>query len=288
MTEEKSANAILLLSCQDQKGLVYNISNFIYRHNGNIVHAAQHTSVTRKIFFMRIEWELNGFVIPREEIGMVFKHVASQFDMTWELHFTDTVPRLAIFVSRHPHCLYDLLLRRRMGEFRAEIPLVIGNHLDLKPMIEQFGLKFAHFPITLENKADQEQLEIEEIRKHNIDLIVLARYMQVLTNRFVGEYPNKIINIHHSFLPAFAGAHPYQQAYDRGVKIIGATSHYVTEQLDDGPIIAQDVIKISHRDALEDIKLKSRDLERTVLAKAVRLHLENRILPYGSKTVVFE
>ncbi len=261
MTEARSANAILLLSCQDQKSLVYSLANFIYRHNGNIVHAAQNTSLTSKIFFMRIEWELNGFVIPHEEIALVFKHVASQFDMTLELHFTDTVPRLAIFVSRHPHCLYDLILRRQLGEFRAEIPLVIGNHLEVKPMVEQFGLKFIHFPITPENKADQEQRQLGEIRKHQIDLIILARYMQVLTNRFIDEYPNKIINIHHSFLPAFAGAHPYQQAYDRGgVKIIGATSHYVTEQLDDGPIIAPDVVKISHRDALEDIKLKSRDL----------------------------
>jgi len=288
MSEEKGANAVLLLSCQDQKGLVYNISNFIYRHNGNIVHAAQHTSMTRKIFFMRIEWELDGFVIPREEIGLVFKHVASQFQMTWDLHFTDRIPRLAIFVSRHPHCLYDLLLRRQMGEFRAEIPLVISNHLDLQPLVEQFGLKFLHFPITPENKEEQEERELKEIRKQGIDLIVLARYMQVLTNRFVAEYPNKIINIHHSFLPAFAGPKPYQQAYDRGVKIIGATSHYVTEQLDDGPIIAQDVIKITHRDSMDDIKLKSRDLERMVLAKAVRLHLEHRILTYGSKTVVFE
>ncbi len=288
MSEQKGANAILLLSCQDQKGLVYNISNFIYRHNGNIVHAAQHTSMTRKIFFMRIEWELNGFVIPREEIGLVFKHVASQFQMTWDLHFTDVIPRLAIFVSRHPHCLYDLLLRRQMGEFRAEIPLVISNHLDMQPLVEQFGLKFLYFPITPDNKAAQEERELEALRQEKIDLVVLARYMQVLTSRFISEYPNKIINIHHSFLPAFAGPKPYQQAYDRGVKIIGATSHYVTEQLDDGPIIAQDVIKITHRDSMDDIKLKSRDLERMVLAKAVRLHLENRILTYGSKTVVFE
>jgi len=288
MCENKGSNAILLLSCRDQKGLVYNIANFIYRHNGNIVHAAQHTSMTRKIFFMRIEWELNGFVIPREEIGLVFKHVASQFQMTWDLHFTDAVPRLAIFVSRHPHCLYDLLLRRQMGEFKAEIPLVISNHLDVQPLVEKFGIKFLHFPISRENKARQEERELEVLQKENIELVVLARYMQVLTGDFISKYPNKIINIHHSFLPAFAGPKPYQQAYDRGVKIIGATSHYVTEHLDDGPIIAQDVIKITHRDSMDDIKLKSRDLERVVLAKAVRLHLENRILTYGSKTVVFE
>ncbi|MDI9571498.1 MAG: formyltetrahydrofolate deformylase [Pseudomonadota bacterium] len=288
MHEKKSANAILLLSCQDQKGLVYNIANFIYRHNGNIVHAAQHTSMTRKIFFMRIEWELDGFVIPREEIGLVFKHVASQFQMTWDLHFTDAVPRLAIFASHHPHCLYDLLLRRQMGEFKADIPLVISNHPDVQPLVEKFGIKFLHFPITSENKGEQEERELKALRDEKIDLVVLARYMQVLTGGFISEYPNRIINIHHSFLPAFAGPRPYQQAYDRGVKIIGATSHYVTEQLDDGPIIAQDVIKITHRDSMDDIKLKSRDLERVVLAKAVRLHLENRILTYGSKTVVFE
>jgi len=214
--------------------------------------------------------------------------VASQFQMTWDLHFTDAVPRLAIFVSRHPHCLYDLLLRRQMGEFKAEIPLVISNHLDVQPLVEKFGMKFLHYPVTPENKARQEELEVEVLKKENIDLVVLARYMQVLTGDFISKYPNKIINIHHSFLPAFAGPKPYQQAYDRGVKIIGATSHYVTEQLDDGPIIAQDVIKITHRDSMDDIKLKSRDLERVVLAKAVRLHLENRILTYGSKTVVFE
>jgi len=208
--------------------------------------------------------------------------------MTWDLHFTDAVPRLAIFVSRHPHCLYDLLLRRQMGEFKAEIPLVISNHLDVQPLVEKFGIKFLHFPISRENKARQEERELEVLQKENIDLVVLARYMQVLTGDFISKYQNKIINIHHSFLPAFADPKPYQQAYDRGVKIIGATSHYVTEHLDDGPIIAQDVIKITHRDSMDDIKLKSRDLERVVLAKAVRLHLENRILTYGSKTVVFE
>lgn len=282
------ANAILLLSCPDQKGLVANISNFIYRHNGNIVHAAQHTSLTKKTFFMRIEWELNGFVIPREEIGDVFKHVAKQFNMTWDLHFTDKVARMAIFASRHVHCLYDIVLRHSMGEFKADIPVVISNHMEIKPLVEQFGLEFACFPITPENKARQEKKEMELLRKLDVDLVVLARYMQVLGRRFVNEYKNRVINIHHSFLPAFAGGKPYQQAYDRGVKIIGATSHYVTENLDDGPIISQDVTKISHRDSVDDIKLKGKDLERIVLARAVRLHLEHRILPYGSKTIVFE
>lgn len=282
------ANAILLLSCPDQKGLVANISNFIFRHSGNIVHAAQHTSMTKKTFFMRIEWELKGFVIPREEIGDVFKHVAKQFNMTWDLHFTDRVARMAIFASRHVHCLYDIILRHRMGEFRADIPVVISNHMEIKPLVEQFGLEFAYFPITPENKARQEKKEMELLRSLDVDLVVLARYMQVLGRRFVSDYKNRIINIHHSFLPAFAGGKPYQQAYERGVKIIGATSHYVTENLDDGPIISQDVTKISHRDSVDDIKLKGKDLERIVLARAIRLHLEHRVLPYGSKTIVFE
>ena len=282
------ANAILLLSCPDKKGIVAGVSNFIFKNGGNIVHADQHTSVGTKTFFMRIEWELNGFRIPRREIGAAIAPLANRFGMKWDLRFTDEVPRMALFVSRHVHCFHDLIMRRRMGEFRAEIPLVVSNHLDLKPLARQFGLKFMHFPITPANKARQEEREIRELERHRIDLVVLARYMQVLSNTFVEAWRNRAINIHHSFLPAFAGGKPYQQAYERGVKIIGATSHYVTENLDDGPIIAQDVIKISHRDSVDDIVMKGKDLERVVLARAVRLHLENRILVHGSKTVVFE
>ena len=282
------ANAVLLLSCPDKKGIVAGVSSFIFRNGGNIVHADQHTSVGSKTFFMRIEWELNGFRIHRREIGDAIAPLARRFGMKWDLRFTDEVPRVALFVSRHVHCFHDLIMRHRMGEFRAEIPLVISNHLDLKPMARQFGLKFMHFPITPANKARQEEREIQELERRRIDLVVLARYMQVLSNSFVEAYHNRAINIHHSFLPAFAGGKPYQQAYERGVKIIGATSHYVTENLDDGPIIAQDVIKISHRDSVDDIVMKGKDLERIVLARAVRLHLENRILVYGSKTVVFE
>ena len=282
------ANAVLLLSCPDKKGIVAGVSNFIFRNGGNIVHADQHTSQGSKTFFMRIEWELNGFRIPRREIGAAIGPLARRFGMKWDLRFTDEVPRVALFVSRHVHCFQDLIMRHRMGEFRAEIALVISNHLDLKPLARQFGLKFMHFPITPANKARQEEREIRELERHRIDLVVLARYMQVLTNVFVEAWRNRAINIHHSFLPAFAGGKPYQQAYERGVKIIGATSHYVTENLDDGPIIAQDVIKISHRDSVDDIVMKGKDLERVVLARAVRLHLENRILVHGSKTVVFE
>jgi formyltetrahydrofolate deformylase len=282
------ANAILLLSCPDQKGLVANVSDFIFRHNGNIVHADQHTSLPEKMFFMRIEWELDGFAIPRAEIATVFNPLAGRFQMEWEIHFSDYIPRMALFVSQHVHCLYDLILRQRMNEFKAEIPLVISNHLELKSLVEQLGLPFYHFPITSQNKAEQEKKESKLLKECGIDFIVLARYMQILTHPFVDRYRNRVINIHHSFLPAFAGVKPYQQAYDRGVKVIGATSHYVTEQLDEGPIIAQDVITISHRDSVEDILLKGKDLERMVLARAVKLHLENKILVFGSKTIVFE
>jgi formyltetrahydrofolate deformylase len=282
------ANAILLLSCPDQKGLVANVSDFIFRHGGNIVHADQHTSLPEKMFFMRIEWELEGFAIPRQEIDAAFRPLADRFQMKWEIHFSDYIPRIALFISRHVHCFYDLILRQRMGELNAEIPLVISNHLDLKSLAEEFGLSFYHFPITSKDKTQQERQEIELLNQHGIDLIILARYMQILTPSFIARYCNRIINIHHSFLPAFAGGKPYQQAYDRGVKIIGATSHYVTAQLDEGPIIAQDVIKISHRDSVQEIILKGKDMERIVLARAVKLHLENRILVFGSKTIVFE
>jgi len=282
------ANAILLLSCPDQRGLVARLSNFIFQNNGNIVHADQHTSKSSKLFFMRIEWELNGFALGREEIPVAFAPLARQHDMKWDLHFTDYAPRMAIFVSKHLHCLHDLILRRHMGELGAGIEVVISNHPDARELVEQFGLKFFHFPITDKNKDQQEDRELELLREMKIDLVVLARYMQVLSGKFLKYYGHRTINIHHSFLPAFAGGNPYQQAYDRGVKIIGATGHYVTAQLDEGPIIAQDVIKISHRDTIADIQTKSKDLERVVLARALRLHLENKILVYGSKTIVFE
>jgi len=287
MKTEK-ASAILLLSCPDQRGIVASVSNFVFNHNGNIIHAAQHTTMTQKIFFMRIEWELDGFQLSREEIGPAFGRLADRFGMQWELHFTDRAPRMALFASRHIHCLNDLLLRHQLGEIKARIALVISNHEEIGRVADQFDIPFRHFPIDSRNKETQERNELKELKRLKVDLVVLARYMQVLTGRFVESYPNRIINIHHSFLPAFAGRDPYQQAYDRGVKIIGATSHYVTERLDDGPIIAQDVIKISHRDSVAEMKMKGKDLERIVLARAVRLHLEHRILVHGSKTIVFE
>lgn len=281
-------NAILLLSCPDRKGIVASISNFIFKNNGNIIRAQQHSPQGENMLFMRIEWDLDGFHIPREEISGAFKPLADEFQMDWEIRFSDYIPRIAIFVSKHVHCFHDIILRHRMGEFTAEIPLVISNHLELKALAEQLGLTFRHYPITSDNKAEQEKAEIRELERHRIDLVVLARYMQVLTADFVNRYQNRIINIHHSFLPAFAGREPYRQAYERGVKIIGATSHYVTEKLDEGPIIAQDVIKITHKDTPDDMMLKGKDLERIVLARALRLHLDNRILVYGKKTIIFE
>jgi formyltetrahydrofolate deformylase len=283
-----AVTAVLLLSCPDQKGLVATVSDFLYRNNGNITHADQHTDLERGVFLQRVEWELAGFAIPRDEIGEAFRPIAERFQMTWSLHFSDYVPRMAVFVSKLPHCLYDLLARWRMGEVQVDIPLIISNHPDLGSIAEDFGLEYHCFPISPETKAAQEQHMIEKLQEQRISLIVLARYMQILSESFVDHYPNRIINIHHSFLPAFAGARPYRQAHERGVKIIGATAHYVTPELDQGPIIAQDVVRISHRDSVADLIRKGRDLEKVVLARAVDLHLRNRVVAYGNKTVVFD
>jgi formyltetrahydrofolate deformylase len=283
-----TTTAVLLLSCQDQKGLVAGTSDFIYRSSGNIVHADQHVDAEAGLFLQRIEWELAGFRIPRADLADAFRPIAEKFGMQWELHFSDYVPRIAIFVSSLEHCLYDLLLRQRMGELEAEIPLVISNHPDLQQLVETFGPKYHFFPITKETKAAQEKKQIELLEEQRIDLVVLARYMQMLGGEFVRRFRNRAINIHHSFLPAFPGGRPYHQAYERGVKIIGATSHYVTEDLDEGPIIEQDVVRVSHRDSVEDLMRKGKDLEKVVLARAVSLHLRHSILVYGNKTVVFD
>jgi formyltetrahydrofolate deformylase len=280
--------ATLLVCCRDRKGLVARISDFIFRHGGNILHADQHTDLEASIFLTRIEWELHGFQIPREQIGPKFQAIATDFQMQYEIFFSDQIPKVAIFVSRLPHCLQDLLLRQKAGDFKAEIALIISNHPDASEMSQSFGIRFRHFPITPENKTEQEKSEIQLLHSSRIELIVLARYMQVLSDPFITEFPNRIINIHHSFLPAFVGAQPYQQAYRRGVKLIGATSHYVTSELDNGPIIEQEVIRISHRDSVEDLIRKGRDLEKVVLARAVRLHLMHRILTYNNKTVIFD
>src|SRR3990170_2971445 len=285
---EAPVTATLLISCRDQKGLVASVSDFLYRNNGNIIHADQRTDQEEGVFLQRVEWELRDFALERDEISGAFLPIAERFGMTWSLRFSDYVPRIAVFVSRQPHCMYDLLARRHMGEFRAALPLVISNHADLRPVASGFGAEYHHFPITPETKDAQEAAIIEKLEAQRIDLLVLARYMQVLSREFVGRYPNRIINIHHSFLPAFAGARPYHQAYERGVKVIGATAHYVTAELDQGPIIEQDVVRVSHRDSVADLVRKGKDMEKVVLARAVDLHLRNRIVVYGNKTVVFD
>jgi formyltetrahydrofolate deformylase len=285
---DKGVTAVLLIYCPDQKGLVAIVSDFVYRNDGNIIHADQHTDQEQGVFLQRVEWELDGFRIPREKIVEAFRPTAERFGMAWDLRFSDYVPRMAIFVSKMDHCLYDLLWRQRTGEFKAEIPLVISNHPDLQPIAESFGVEYDCCPMTPETKTAQESCIIERLEEQRIDLLVLARYMQILTPEFVRRYPNRMINIHHSFLPAFAGAKPYHKAYERGVKIIGATAHYVTEELDQGPIIEQDVARVSHRDSVADLIRKGRDLEKIVLARAVNLHVRNRVLVYGNKTVVFE
>ena len=287
MSDER-VTAVLLLSCPDQKGLVATVSDFLYRHDGNIIHADQHTDTEEGIFLQRVEWELDGFAVPREEIAAAFQPIADRFGMTWSLNFSDEVPRVAVFVSKLPHCLYDLLARWRMGELHAEIPLVVSNHPDHQAIADDFGVAYHSFEVTPATRVEQEQRTVELLEEQRIDLIVLARYMQVLGEVFVRQYANRIINIHHSFLPAFAGGRPYHQAHERGVKIIGATAHYVTLELDQGPIIEQDVARVSHRDSVADLIRKGRDLEKVVLARAVDLHLRNRIVVYGNKTVVFD
>lgn len=285
---EQPVTATLLISCRDQKGLVAAVSDFLYRNDGNIIHADQHTDLEEGVFLQRVEWELAGFAVPREGIADAFAPLAARFGMRWSLHFSDYVPRVALFTSKLPHCLYDLLARWRMGEFRAHIPLIISNHDDHRSIAADFGVPFHQLTVTPENKAEQERAALALLAEWEVDLVVLARYMQVLSPDFVAKYPNRIINIHHSFLPAFAGARPYHQAHERGVKIIGATAHYVTAELDQGPIIDQGVAPVSHRDSVADLVRKGRDLEKIVLARAVDLHLRNRVVVYGNKTVVFD
>jgi formyltetrahydrofolate deformylase len=278
----------MFVSGPDRRGLVAEISGFIYRNNGNITHSDHHIDTETGLFLTRMEWDLDGFRIPREAIAPAFAPLAETLGMRFDLHFSDSGERIAIFVSKYEHCLSDLLHRSASGELRGTVALVISNHPGLASLAKQFGIPYHVFPITPDTKKDQEGRELELLRAHRIDLVVLARYLQVLTPEFVAHYPQRMINIHDSFLPAFVGARPYHQAYEKGVKLIGATSHYVTEKLDDGPIIEQDVVRVSHRDTVEDMIRKGRDLERVVLARAVRLHLEHRVLAYGRRTFVFE
>jgi formyltetrahydrofolate deformylase len=285
---EQPITATLLISCRDQKGLVAAVSDFLYRNDGNIIHADQHTDQEESVFLQRVEWELDGFGVPRDGIPEAFAPIGERFGMEWTLRFSDYVPRIAVFTSKLPHCLYDILARWRMGEFRAHIPLIVSNHEDHQEIADDFDVEFHHLPVTPETKSEQEASAAKLLEAQDVDVVVLARYMQVLSPEMVARYRNRIINIHHSFLPAFAGARPYHQAHERGVKIIGATAHYVTPELDQGPIIDQDVARVSHRDSVADLVRKGRDLEKTVLARALDLHLRNRIVVYGNKTVVFD
>ena len=278
---------ILLIDCPDRKGIVAAVAEFLYRHNANILHADQHQDAERDLFLMRVEWDLADFRLDAAEFTRKFAPIADRFAMRWRLELSSLAHRVALFVSKYDHCLVDLLYRHQSGELACEIPLVISNHPDNEAIANFYKIPYTVVSVTKENKQAAESKIESLIAEHQPDFMVLARYMQILSNDFVNRYPQRIINIHHSFLPAFVGARPYHQAFERGVKLIGATSHYVTEVLDDGPIIEQDVVRVSHRDTVEDLIRKGRDLEKVVLSRAVRSHVENRVLVYGNKTVVF-
>ncbi len=280
--------AVLLIACPDRKGLVAAIANFLYQHNANIVHADQHQDGAAGLFLMRVEWDLEGFDLGLHRFGEAFSEVAARYEMRWHLALSSVKPRMAIFVSKHDHCLADLLYRRQVGELYCEVPLIVSNHPDTHWLAEAYKVPFQHIPVTTDNKTEAEAAQQALLKAHHVDFIVLARYMQVLSPEFIRGWSHRVINIHHSFLPAFHGAKPYHRAFERGVKLIGATSHYVTELLDDGPIIEQDVARITHRDDMEDLVQKGADLEKVVLSRAVRWHIDNRILVYGNKTVVFD
>jgi formyltetrahydrofolate deformylase len=284
---EQRRTATLLIRCPDRKGLVRDIADFIWRHRGNILHADHHIDFESQQFFSRVEWDLEDFALAGADIRNSFQAIAEEYRMEWDLGFSDEQPPVAIFVSTLDHCLLDLLHRWELGELRGRVAAIISNH-DLHAVAHRHGIAYHHFPITPQNKRMQEAEELKLLHSLQVELVILARYMQILTDDFIARYPNRIINIHHSFLPAFVGRSPYARAYERGVKLIGATSHYVTTIPDAGPIIAQDVVHITHRDTLPDLIRKGRDLERLVLARGVRLHLERRVLSYANKTVVFD
>lgn len=284
----QSRSAVLLISCPDRKGLVAVISNFIFQHNGNILHADEHRDAETNLFLMRVEFDPSGLDVSLDQLATEFLPIATQYEMQWRLAKNQRRPRMAILVSQYDHCLADLLYRHRARELDCDIPLVLSNHEAARDMAAFYGIHFVHLPVTRDTKLAVEQQQIALLRRHECDLVVLARYMQILSPAFLAAFPHQIINIHHSFLPAFIGARPYHQAFERGVKLIGATSHYVTEILDDGPIIEQAVSRISHRDSVENLVQKGRDLEKVVLSRAVGWHLENRVLLYGKKTVVFD
>jgi formyltetrahydrofolate deformylase len=288
MNKVSPNTAILLMHCPDQKGIVAHVTEFIDNNKGNIIGLDEHVDRVANVFFMRVEWELDDFLIPDEKIAESFNSmIALEYRMNWKIYFSNQRPRMAIFVSKQSHCLFDILSRVHSDEWEVEIPLIISNHDDLEPVARQFEIPFFVFSIDKENKLVQEMKELELLNQMNISFIVLARYMQVVSDHFIDNYPNKIINIHHSFLPAFPGAKPYHSAYERGVKIIGATSHYVSNDLDAGPIIDQDIVRISHRDTVENMILKGKDVEKLVLSRAIYMHLQHRTLVYNNRTVVF-
>ena len=280
-------NAVLLISCPDQKGLVATVSDFIFKHNGNIVHTDEHTDAELERFLMRVEWNLDGFDLVLQDFPRAFAPIADRFEMQWRVANCADRSRMAIFVSKYDHCLADLLYRQQSGELACDIPLIISNHADCQKLAEFYRIPYQLIPVTKETKQQAEAEQLRLLREYKIDVVVLARYMQVLSTEFIRQYPNRIINIHHSFLPAFIGAKPYHQAFERGVKLIGATCHYVTAELDAGPIIEQDTSRIDHGDTVDDLLRIGRDVERAVLARGLRWHLEDRVLLNGSRTVVF-
>ena len=279
--------AILHIHCPDRKGIVAAVTGFIHQHNGNVLHLDQHVDFEQDVFFMRMEWTLDDFDLPPERFAVAFEAVARPFSMQWEFFDSGERPRMALFVSKQPHCLYDILSRHESGEFEVDIPLILSNHPDCRRIAERFEIPFHHFTVTPETKEEQEERQMRLLEEQDVEFVVLARYMQILTPTLVDRFPHRIINIHHSFLPAFPGARPYHSAYARGVKIIGATSHYVTAELDAGPIIEQDIIRVSHRETIDDFIRRGRDLEKSVLSRAIWLHLRRQILVYNNKTVLF-
>ena len=284
----KEEAAQLLLYCPDKQGILAEVTDFITVNKGNIIYLDQYVDHAENVFFMRISWDLDGFLIPKEKIEDYFNTLyAQKYQMTFRLYFSGTKPKMAIFVSKMSHCLYDMLARYTAGEWNVEIPLIISNHPELEHIGRRFDIPFYVFPINKENKEEQERAEMELLDKHQVNFIVLARYMQIISERMIEAFPNRIINIHHSFLPAFIGAKPYHAAFERGVKIIGATSHYVTTELDAGPIIEQEIVRITHKDTIADLVNKGKDLEKIVLSRAVQKHIERKVLVYKNKTVIF-
>ena len=284
----KEEAAQLLLYCPDKQGILAEVTDFITVNKGNIIYLDQYVDHAENVFFMRISWDLDGFLIPKEKIEDYFNTLyAQKYQMTFRLYFSGTKPKMAIFVSKMSHCLYDMLARYTAGEWNVEIPLIISNHPELEHIGRRFDIPFYVFPINKENKEEQERAEMELLAKHQVNFIVLARYMQIISERMIEAFPNRIINIHHSFLPAFIGAKPYHAAFERGVKIIGATSHYVTTELDAGPIIEQEIVRITHKDTIADLVNKGKDLEKIVLSRAVQKHIERKVLVYKIKTVIF-